>query len=134
MSDELLSQADGVVHRLTINRPARRNALIPEVARAIATELDRIEEEGKAELVVLRGAGGHFCAGLDLHWLRGLGAVPSVGELQHGLARRPASGSTWPWRVTSASPRTAPASPRPSPAWDSCPMADPRSPCRDSWA
>jgi enoyl-CoA hydratase/carnithine racemase len=86
MSDELLSQADGVVHRLTINRPARRNALIPEVARAIATELDRIEEEGKAELVVLRGAGGHFCAGLDLHWLRGLGAAPSVGELQHGLA------------------------------------------------
>ena len=86
MSDELLSQADGAVHRLTINRPARRNALIPAVARAIATELDRVEEVGQAELVVLRGAGGNFCAGLDLHWLRGLGAAPSITQLQHGLA------------------------------------------------
>ncbi len=85
MPDELLSEADGAVHRLTLNRPARRNALTPSVARAIADELDRVEDSGQAELVVLRGAGGHFCAGLDLHWLRGLGEVPPVAELQRGL-------------------------------------------------
>ena len=85
MPDELLSHADGAVHRLTINRPARRNALIPDLARAMALELDRIGEAGRAELVVLRGAGGHFCAGLDLHWLRDLGATPSESTLQHGL-------------------------------------------------
>ena len=86
MPDQLLSHAEGAVHRLTINRPARRNALTPDLARAIAGELDRIEEDGRAELVVLRGAGGHFSAGLDLHWLRGLGPTPGVAELQHGLA------------------------------------------------
>ena len=86
MSDELLSQADGAVHRLTISRPARRNALTPTLARAIAEALDRIEESGQAELVVLRGAGGHFSAGLDLHWLRSLGDTPGVAELQRGLA------------------------------------------------
>ena len=86
MPDELLTQTDGAVHRLTINRPARRNALVPGLARAIAEELDRVEESGQAELVVLRGAGGHFCAGLDLHWLRDLGAGPNVADLQHGLA------------------------------------------------
>jgi 2-(1,2-epoxy-1,2-dihydrophenyl)acetyl-CoA isomerase len=86
MPDDLLSHAAGAVHRLTMNRPARRNALVPELARAIARELDRVAELGQAELVVLRGAGGHFCAGLDLHWLRGLGVQPAVTDLQRGLA------------------------------------------------
>jgi len=86
MSDELLSHADGAVHRLTINRPARRNALTPSLARSIAEELDQVEESGQAELVVLRGAGGHFSAGLDLHWLRSLGDMPAVADLQRGLA------------------------------------------------
>lgn len=86
MPDELLSHADGAVHQLTLNRPARRNALMPDLARAIAGELDRIGEAGQAELVVLRGAGGHFCAGLDLHWFRSLGSSPSALTLRHGLA------------------------------------------------
>jgi len=86
MSDELLSREEGPVHRLTLNRPARRNALTPELAAAIARELDLIEERGAAQVVVLGGAGGHFCAGLDLHWLRSLGDLPSTTELQRGLS------------------------------------------------
>ena len=82
---ELLSEAGGAVHRLTLNRPARRNALTPDLARAIAGQFDLIEESGQAEVVVLRGAGGHFCAGLDLHWLRGLGESPAIADLQRGL-------------------------------------------------
>jgi 2-(1,2-epoxy-1,2-dihydrophenyl)acetyl-CoA isomerase len=83
---ELLSEAGGAVHRLTLNRPARRNALTPDLARAIVEQFDLVEESGQAEVVVLRGAGGHFCAGLDLHWLRGLGESPSIADLQRGLA------------------------------------------------
>jgi enoyl-CoA hydratase/carnithine racemase len=86
MPEELLSESAGPVHRLTINRPARRNALTPALAHAIAGELDLIEERGTAQVVVLGGAGGHFCAGLDLHWLRSLGELPSVTELQRGLS------------------------------------------------
>jgi 2-(1,2-epoxy-1,2-dihydrophenyl)acetyl-CoA isomerase len=86
MSEELLSREDGPIHRLTLNRPARRNALTPELAAAVARELDAIEERGTAQVVVLAGAGGHFCAGLDLHWLRSLGGVPSAPQLQRGLA------------------------------------------------
>jgi 2-(1,2-epoxy-1,2-dihydrophenyl)acetyl-CoA isomerase len=86
MSEELLSREDGTVHRLTLNRPARRNALTPGLAGAIAGELALIEERGAARVVVLSGAGGHFCAGLDLHWLRSLGARPSTAELQRGLS------------------------------------------------
>jgi len=86
MSDELLSHTDGAVRRLTLNRPARRNALTPGLARALAQALDEVEDSGEAELVVLRGAGGHFSAGLDLHWLRSLGELPAVADLQRGLA------------------------------------------------
>jgi 2-(1,2-epoxy-1,2-dihydrophenyl)acetyl-CoA isomerase len=85
MSEELLSREEGPVHRLTLNRPARRNALTPDLASAIAQELELIEERGAAHVVVLGGAGGHFCAGLDLHWLRSLGAIPPVEQLHRGL-------------------------------------------------
>jgi 2-(1,2-epoxy-1,2-dihydrophenyl)acetyl-CoA isomerase len=86
MAEELLSREDGPVHRLTLNRPERRNALTPDLAAAIAQELDLIVERGAAHVVVLAGAGGHFCAGLDLHWLRSLGEVPPAPQLQRGLA------------------------------------------------
>jgi enoyl-CoA hydratase/carnithine racemase len=85
MAEELLSREDGPVHRLALNRPERRNALTPDLAAAIAQELDLIEERGTAHVVVLTGAGGHFCAGLDLHWLRSLGGVPPASQLQRGL-------------------------------------------------
>lgn len=86
MSEELLSREDGPVHRLTLNRPARRNALTPDLAAALAQELDLIQERGAAQVVVLGGEGGHFCAGLDLHWLRSLGGMPPAAQLQRGLA------------------------------------------------
>ncbi len=86
MTDELLSHTDGPVHRLVLNRPARRNALTPALCRAIADEIDAIAEEGIAHAIVLAGAGGHFSAGLDLHWLRSLGAIPEIADLQHGLS------------------------------------------------
>jgi 2-(1,2-epoxy-1,2-dihydrophenyl)acetyl-CoA isomerase len=86
MSDELLSRPGGPVHRLTINRPARRNALTPSLARQLAQEIEQVEEAGEARAVILSGAGGHFCAGLDLHWLGSMRGTPSTAELQHGLS------------------------------------------------
>jgi 2-(1,2-epoxy-1,2-dihydrophenyl)acetyl-CoA isomerase len=86
MSDELLSQSGGPVHRLALNRPARRNALTPALARQLAQQIEHVEEAGEARVIVLSGVGGHFCAGLDLHWLSSLGGRPSIADLQHGLS------------------------------------------------
>lgn len=80
----LISTSAGEVHRIVINRPARRNALTPDVARAIADAVDEAAES-PARAIVLTGADGHFSAGLDLHWLGSLGAAPGTGELQQGL-------------------------------------------------
>jgi 2-(1,2-epoxy-1,2-dihydrophenyl)acetyl-CoA isomerase len=86
MTDELLSHADGPVHRLVLNRPARRNALTPTLCRALADEIEAIGDAGDAHAIVLSGAGGHFSSGLDLHWLRSLGDSPPVAQVQHGLS------------------------------------------------
>ena len=86
MTEELLSQSTGPVHRLTINRPARRNALTPALARELAQEIEQIEESGEARVILLSGARGHFSAGLDLHWLRSLRQSPDIADLQRGLS------------------------------------------------
>ena len=84
--DELISESDGAIHRLSLNRPNRRNALTPALARGLAQEIEQIEETGEARVILLSGAGGHFCAGLDLRWLDSLGEKPSIADLQHGLS------------------------------------------------
>ena len=86
MSDELLSQSGGPIHRLALNRPARRNALTPALARQLAQQIEQVEEAGEARVIILSGVGGHFCAGLDLHWLSSLRGGPSIADLQHGLS------------------------------------------------
>ena len=83
---ELVSESDGSIHRLILNHPARRNALTPALARGLAQEIEQIEETGEARVILLSGAGGHFCAGLDLRWLESLGETPSIADLQHGLS------------------------------------------------
>ena len=82
--DGLRSTADGEVHRIVIDRPARRNALTPDLARSIAEAVEEASA-GPARGILLSGEGGHFCAGLDLHWLGSLGATPDQATLQRGL-------------------------------------------------
>jgi 2-(1,2-epoxy-1,2-dihydrophenyl)acetyl-CoA isomerase len=83
---ELVSEAEGPIHRLTLNIPARRNAITPAHARSLAQEIEAVEEAGDARVILLAGSSGHFCAGLDLHWLGSLGSNPGISELQRGLS------------------------------------------------
>jgi 2-(1,2-epoxy-1,2-dihydrophenyl)acetyl-CoA isomerase len=87
MPADLVSRADGPAWRITIDRPARRNALTPEIAGGLAEEIARVAGAGTACAILLEGAGGHFSAGLDLRWLATLGATPAASEIRAGLAR-----------------------------------------------
>lgn len=60
---------DGVL-RLTLNRPAARNALSLELMAAVSGALDRAAGEKACRAVVVAGAGPAFCAGHDLRELR----------------------------------------------------------------
>jgi (methylthio)acryloyl-CoA hydratase len=55
----------GAVAVLTLSRPAKRNALDDVTIRALRAFFDAVPADVKA--VVLRGAGEHFSAGLDLN-------------------------------------------------------------------
>jgi len=50
---------------LILNRPERKNAVEGRLARALGEALSRIEADAEIRSVVLRGAGGAFCSGLD---------------------------------------------------------------------
>lgn len=56
---------DAVVAHLTLNRPSARNAITLALATAFRDALTRAAEQ--AQVIVIRGAGGHFCAGGDFH-------------------------------------------------------------------
>jgi enoyl-CoA hydratase/carnithine racemase len=57
---------DAPVARLTLNRPAKLNALNEEVRQAFAEALDELEERPDVRVVVVAGAGRAFSAGADL--------------------------------------------------------------------
>ena len=51
---------------LTLNRPAKRNALTTQLTSALLEALRAADEDGDVRCVVLTGAGPAFCAGADL--------------------------------------------------------------------
>ena len=61
----LLKLDDGVLH-LTFNRPDNRNALSVAMLAEIVATFDAIRDSREVRAVVMRGAGGNFCAGGDI--------------------------------------------------------------------
>lgn len=66
MSDLILRSDSEGVATLTLNRPEKRNAINRELFRALRLQILAIQDDAAIDLVVLRGSGGHFCAGHDL--------------------------------------------------------------------
>jgi enoyl-CoA hydratase len=61
----LTDVVDGVLV-VTINRPEARNAINTVTAEAIGAAMDRLDEDPTLVAGVITGAGGTFCAGMDL--------------------------------------------------------------------
>lgn len=82
MSDEVLVEveADGIL-LVTINRPEARNAMNKAAAEGISAAMDRLDADPALRCAILTGAGGTFCAGMDLKgFLNGeLPTVPGRG-------------------------------------------------------
>jgi enoyl-CoA hydratase len=62
----VLCEVDGPVAVVTINRPQARNAVNGAVAAGMAALLDDLDARPGVQVIVLTGAGGTFCAGMDL--------------------------------------------------------------------
>lgn len=67
MSDQdLLFEIDGHVATITLNRPAKRNALTADMTERLVDCLERVRRDGDIRAAILTGAGGAFSAGADL--------------------------------------------------------------------
>jgi enoyl-CoA hydratase/carnithine racemase len=65
----LRAEREGVV-TLTLNRGERLNPLSTAMLAALQIEIDRLASEHDTKVVVIAGAGKHFCAGHDLREMR----------------------------------------------------------------
>jgi enoyl-CoA hydratase len=61
----LTERRDGVLV-ITLNRPEVRNAVNAALAEGVANALDELDGDNDLAVGVLTGAGGFFCAGMDL--------------------------------------------------------------------
>jgi enoyl-CoA hydratase len=65
-SEAVLTERRGSVLEITINRPEVRNAVNAAVAAGVAGALEELDSDEGLSVGILTGAGGYFCAGMDL--------------------------------------------------------------------
>ena len=81
-----ISQPDEGITLITLDRPAKLNAMNVELITELHQTLDDIGRDRSCRAVIVTGAGRGFCAGLDLG---GYGIAPGgedVGPVQTGMA------------------------------------------------
>ncbi|MEE2763418.1 MAG: enoyl-CoA hydratase-related protein [Pseudomonadota bacterium] len=76
--ETLLLEKQGPALLITINRPDARNAMSLQMVAELATVFAQIENDESIRAVVLRGAGGHFCAGGDIKDMAGARNQPAA--------------------------------------------------------
>jgi len=62
----VITECNGPVCTVTINRPAKRNAVDRPTADALRRAFEAFDSNHDLKVAVLAGRGGHFCAGADL--------------------------------------------------------------------
>ena len=66
VEEPVLSERRGTVLLITLNRPEVRNAVNAALAAGVAGALEELDADDGLAVGVLTGAGGFFCAGMDL--------------------------------------------------------------------
>jgi methylglutaconyl-CoA hydratase len=82
----LLTSLEAGILTLTLNRPAKRNALNAELIEGLHRGLERADLDSQVRVVLVRGAGKDFCAGADLDEL--LASVSQTVEENEAAALR----------------------------------------------
>ncbi len=71
---------DDRIATITLNRPEKRNAYIPQMGEEVVAAFRAAREDGAVRAVILTGAGQGFCAGVDLDALKAMQAGQSTGK------------------------------------------------------
>ncbi len=83
----LVEQRDRILI-VTINRPKAKNAVNAAVANGLAEAMDRLDGDPGLSVGIITGAGGSFCAGMDLKAFA-RGELPIVEGRGMGFTERP---------------------------------------------
>lgn len=70
MYQSIITEVDDGIGILTLNKPARHNALDDTLISETSAALAEFEADPRVRLVVLSSIGKSFCAGADMSWLR----------------------------------------------------------------
>ncbi|MDV4143531.1 crotonase/enoyl-CoA hydratase family protein [Shimia sp. FJ5] len=102
-------ETEGRVRIVTIQRPEARNAVNPEVARALYEAFCAFEADETVDVAILTGAGGHFCAGYDLKAAAGEGGAAWLAQVDipegwQDAAAEPIPGPMGPSRLLLTKP------------------------------
>jgi crotonobetainyl-CoA hydratase len=88
-SEFILTSAECGVLTITLNRPAKMNALLPEMHMALDEAFDTFAADDALQVCVVRGAGERaFCAGSDLGAFNSEGGNPYPATGYAGIAQR----------------------------------------------
>ena len=79
-TEHIKLEQEGPLLRLWLNRPEMRNALSAQMNAEILATFEAIRDDRTIRVVVIRGAGGSFCAGGDIKNMSVSGTAPAPGE------------------------------------------------------
>ena len=96
-----LSLQDGILH-LTLNRPERKNAMNGRMLVELEDVFQHAHGDDDLRAIVLRGAGGSFCAGADLKDMASRGGELGEGSAERDPRQTTAAGNRRFGRVTMA--------------------------------
>ena len=65
MNEVLVERHDGWAE-VVLNRPERKNAIVGPLGAQLSAVIEEFNKDSAVRLILLRGAGGAFCSGLDL--------------------------------------------------------------------
>jgi 2-(1,2-epoxy-1,2-dihydrophenyl)acetyl-CoA isomerase len=87
MTDGLVTSVDAGTLRLRLDRPDKRNALTDDMVLGLVDALTRAATDDDVRVIVLDGAGDHFCGGADIV-ARNAGGdrKPRTGSIQRRVA------------------------------------------------
>ncbi|KAK9751198.1 hypothetical protein RND81_02G249600 [Saponaria officinalis] len=75
------------VFRLTLNRPSHRNALSDHFFHEFPKALNYLDQNPNVSVIILSGAGDHFCAGIDLNTLTSIQSQSQSSDRGRGGER-----------------------------------------------
>jgi feruloyl-CoA hydratase/lyase len=91
----VLVELDEKIAWVTLNRPAKRNAMNPTLNGEMAEILEVLEQDADAGVLVITGAGESWSAGMDLkEYFRETDGAPEI--FQEKLRR---DASNWQWKL-----------------------------------